>query len=250
MSTQKQTNFVSPNYFYDTEFIEGKQLGSRVPTIDLISIGIVDSHNNSLYLICNEFNLSEAWHRNDGTFTEPRYWIRENVLEPLYEDLCKIQRENPNQYDFTLEEFNQENLSWLLQKHGKGKEYIAKEVLKFINPSEARPVNLIGYYSGYDHVVLCWLFGRMIDLPKGMPFYTTDLKQEIDRIADRYLVKTMTEPIVSSDWHQNYALDNLKHDFPTLFPNMFGRHSSIDDARAVLEMYLFIKFMENEVIKG
>lgn len=36
------------------------------------------------------------------------------------------------------------------------------------------------YYADYDWVVLCQLFGRMIDLPKGWPMYCRDLKQLAD----------------------------------------------------------------------
>jgi hypothetical protein len=38
-------------------------------------------------------------------------------------------------------------------------------------------VELWGYYSAYDHVILCWLFGTMVELPKGMPMFTMDVKQ-------------------------------------------------------------------------
>ena len=34
-----------------------------------------------------------------------------------------------------------------------------------------------GYYADYDWVVFCWLFGAMVDLPKGWPMYCRDLKQ-------------------------------------------------------------------------
>lgn len=40
------------------------------------------------------------------------------------------------------------------------------------------------YYADYDHVALCQIFGRMIDLPKNFPMYTKDLKQLIDEIPD------------------------------------------------------------------
>jgi len=39
-----------------------------------------------------------------------------------------------------------------------------------------------GYYADYDWVVFCWIFGRMIDLPKHFPMYCIDLKQELDRL--------------------------------------------------------------------
>ncbi len=33
------------------------------------------------------------------------------------------------------------------------------------------------YYASYDWVVLCQLFGRMIDLPKGWPMFVRDVQQ-------------------------------------------------------------------------
>lgn len=39
------------------------------------------------------------------------------------------------------------------------------------------------YYCSYDWVVLCQLFGTMMDLPKGWPMYCRDLKQEVDRLG-------------------------------------------------------------------
>jgi hypothetical protein len=36
-------------------------------------------------------------------------------------------------------------------------------------------VRLFGYYSSFDHVCLCQLFGRMVDLPKEWNWYTYDL---------------------------------------------------------------------------
>lgn len=36
------------------------------------------------------------------------------------------------------------------------------------------------YYADYDWIVICQLFGRMIDLPYGWPMYCRDLKQYAD----------------------------------------------------------------------
>ena len=33
------------------------------------------------------------------------------------------------------------------------------------------------YYPSYDWVAFCWLFGKMIDLPKGYPMFPMDLQQ-------------------------------------------------------------------------
>lgn len=40
------------------------------------------------------------------------------------------------------------------------------------------------YYADYDWVVLCQLFGRMIDLPEGWPMYCRDLKQLLDGMGN------------------------------------------------------------------
>jgi hypothetical protein len=44
-----------------------------------------------------------------------------------------------------------------------------------------------GYYADYDWVVLCQLFGTMMDLPKGWPMYCRDLKQWADELGNPQL---------------------------------------------------------------
>ena len=36
---------------------------------------------------------------------------------------------------------------------------------------------IYGYYADYDWICFCWLFGKMIDLPKGYPMFCRDLQQ-------------------------------------------------------------------------
>lgn len=50
-----------------------------------------------------------------------------------------------------------------------------------------------GYYADYDWVVLCQLFGRMIDLPTGWPKYCRDLKQLADQQGVRLPEQTSQE---------------------------------------------------------
>lgn len=40
------------------------------------------------------------------------------------------------------------------------------------------------YYADYDWVVLCQLFGTMMDLPKGWPMYCRDIKQLCDSLGN------------------------------------------------------------------
>lgn len=48
------------------------------------------------------------------------------------------------------------------------------------------------YYGAYDWVVLCQLFGRMIDLPAGWPMYCRDVKQLADSLGNPKLPKQVT----------------------------------------------------------
>lgn len=64
--------------------------------------------------------------------------------------------------------------------HGpiKCRENIAEQIVEFAGPNP----EFWAYYADYDWVVLCQLFGRMIDLPQGWPMYCRDIKQEADRL--------------------------------------------------------------------
>ena len=193
-------------YFLDTEFIEGtqKSIFNTKPTIDLISIGIVAEDGREYYSIGKDFNLKEAWNRYDcniNIITKKEglrtYWIRDNVLKPIYNEL--IQKEIDNYkgfidpyYELELD-FTYRNFKRLIKKYGKTNKQIAKEIKHFvanrpINSNkeqwildyDTKDVQFYGYYSDYDWVVFCWLFGKMIDLPKGFPMYCIDLKQILD----------------------------------------------------------------------
>lgn len=47
---------------------------------------------------------------------------------------------------------------------------------RFVWGAEGKP-EFYGYYADYDWVVLCQIFGAMVNLPKGWPRYCLDLKQ-------------------------------------------------------------------------
>lgn len=55
----------------------------------------------------------------------------------------------------------------------KSREQIAKEIQEFAGPNP----EFWAYFAAYDWVVLCQLYGRMIDLPKNWPMFCLDLKQ-------------------------------------------------------------------------
>lgn len=219
-------------FFYDTEFHEGKFSQNTKPTIDLISIGIVDENGNEYYAISNEFDLNAAWYKNDNTIAEPVYWLRENVLKKVFNDLRKSDTND------LYENFTKDNLYALLQDYGKSNYVIQKEILDFIKPSKEDPIELFGYYSAYDHVVLCWLFGKMIDLPEGMPMYTTDLKQMIDIEADDIIKHTCYISGNHTVWSRKKALNYIK--LQRDYPKESNEHNALDDAKWNLELYKFL----------
>lgn len=162
-------------YFYDTEFIEDGK------TIDLISIGIVAEDGRTYYAISKEFKPRKA-----------SQWVKDNVLS-------KLPSRKISFYDSPR--IKEEWRAW------KSREQIKNDIIEFIG--EDKP-EFWAYYADYDHVALCQLFGKMIDLPKGYPMYTNDLKQ----------------------------LCNSKGN-PTL-PKTENEHNALDDAKWVKEMYNFL----------
>lgn len=272
-------------YYLDTEFLEGTQkkfFGKTKPTIDLISIGLVAEDGREYCAISKDFNLKEAWNRYDlemqsgdmrNLFPEGKkiYWIRENVLKPIYEELVLkdnnisstsiviINGKRFSEYNFCFTEFKR-----LIKKYGKSNKEIASEILNFINPdfgfhissynnSELKAGGRLDkhfndhnvkdfdgyfyaqpefytYYGAYDWVVFCWLFGKMIDLPKGFPMYSKDLKQIYDE----------KEKI------QLEGYKHLKENSPKLkqhvdYPKQSKEHNALADAKWNLELHKFLQ---------
>jgi hypothetical protein len=145
-------------YFLDTEFIESfhKPLfGKRRHFIDLISIGIVSEDNRAFYLISSEYDYNDA-----------DQWVKENVIIPMYKKV--VNGDNRNRY--SADTFH--------KTYGEPINYICQRLLDWIGND--KDVRFYGYYCDYDWVLLCSMFGRMIDLPKGWPMYCRDLKQRFD----------------------------------------------------------------------
>lgn len=251
------------NFYYDCEFLEGKQdkkllgikYGETKPTIDLISIGIVSEDNKEYYAISKDFNLKEAWNRYDleiqsgdmrNIFPEGRkvYWIRDNVLKPifiewLYQGHLKAKLPLP---ELKNNQFTYRRFKKFLKYFGKTNKQIAQEVFAFISVDtltlekakhynvKYENINLYGYYSAYDHVCFSWLFGKMIDLPNGFPMYTRDLKQELDR---KNILQAEQKRLGFTD------LSDLKMHIK--YPKQKNEHSSIFDARWNKELHEFLK---------
>lgn len=67
----------------------------------------------------------------------------------------------------------------------KPRETIANEILAFVGESP----EFWAYYADYDWVVLCQLYGRMINLPKGWPMFCRDVRQLVDDRTDVVMPK-------------------------------------------------------------
>jgi len=66
-----------------------------------------------------------------------------------------------------------ENVQPHLTGDTKYRSTIREEIVEFVGENP----EFWAYYASYDWVVLCQLFGRMIDLPKGWPMFVRDVKQ-------------------------------------------------------------------------
>jgi hypothetical protein len=144
--------------YVDTEFLEDGR------TIELISIGLVAEDGREYYAV-NRDMPHKRIARHD--------WLRHNVVPglPRLHGDARLQagRRNPLALDWHHPD---------LKRHAQ----IADEVRAFIQATPG--VELWAWYGAYDHVALCQLWGRMIDLPDGMPMWTNDLRQEVDRIGN------------------------------------------------------------------
>jgi hypothetical protein len=148
-------------YFIDFEFIEGFKkplFGKRRHFIDLISVGIVAEDGREYYAISNEFNPKDA---ND--------WVNDNVISKL-----------PSRF---LVPDTRLNSPFSLSKmaYWKNNAMIANDIQGFVYGGGVGVEHeFYGYYADYDWVLLCSLFGTMMELPKGFPMYCRDLKQMLD----------------------------------------------------------------------
>ena len=150
------------NYCYDTEFLEDGT------TIELISIGIVCDDGREYYAVNEDMPVDRV--KADD-------WLSLNVWKHLpvvgykehtvgYAGHFRTAVKSHGHLDRT---------STLI----KPKRLIANEVREFIQESAniGDDVRLWAYYGAYDHVALAQLFGKMINLPKGIPMFTHELMQ-------------------------------------------------------------------------
>lgn len=179
-------------YFYDCEFIEDGR------TIDLASIGIVADDGREYYAV----NSNVHWER---VGRQEFQWIRENVWN-------HFPTTGPGQ--LSLDPYH---------KDVKRKMVIAREVRDFLlgDPDDVQLpyIELWGDYPAYDHVALCQLWGRMIDLPEGIPMRTNCLVQ----LAESLGISEKNFPAQPMDT-VHHALHDARHNkvvFDSIHPEAF-----------------------------
>jgi hypothetical protein len=130
-------------YYLDSEFDEDGK------TIELISLALVHESGEQLYVVSNEFGIARC--------TD---WVKAHVLPLL----------PPRETWLSRAAIYRRLVHFL----ARGEASIEAAAAKYGKPE------IWAYFADYDWVVLCQLFGRMVDLPKGMPMYCRDLKQLMD----------------------------------------------------------------------
>ena len=198
-------------YYIDTEFINHKKqprllgfkVGKPIHTTELISIGIVCEDGREYYAICNEFDADAAWKEQ---------WVRCNVLAPLHAEMCPMQGPHARRHHYhQFELFQAKSIKWMLGFTGQSHYSIKEGVMRFLKDDPSP--EFYGYFSDYDWVVFCQLFGRMVDLPSHFPMYCRDLKQMMD------------ERGLGDDWKRSNC------------PDPANEHNALADARWNMKLH-------------
>lgn len=168
-------------YAYDLEFLEDGR------TIELISIGIVSESGREYYAVNADMPVKRI---------RKNQWLMDNVVPSLPKPAGDWNNHMPKR--------------WLFDYHNpavKRRDRIATEVRDFLL-AEGKPV-LWANWGDYDHVALCQLWGRMIDKPEGIPMFTHDIQQELERAP-----KGFVPPAQEQGVHN--ALEDARHDWRIL----------------------------------
>jgi hypothetical protein len=153
--------------YYDTEFLE---TGS---SIDLISIGLVAETGEELYCVVADDDLMDRIARHP--------WLNKHVMPslPVTINYDRFHIDGHGDHPVSSWKWDLDHADW---PDVLPRSVIADKVRQFIR-SFPDP-QLWAWYGAYDHVALCWLWGRMIDLPTGIPMWTNDIQQEAQRLGD------------------------------------------------------------------
>ena len=145
---------------YDLEFLEDGR------TIELISIGMVCDDGRQYYAVNSDMPVDRIL---------ANQWLKANVWPHLplrgYKPAPQINALQQSDGRLDMSDIR-------IKPHW----VIANEVREFILAT-GPDVELWASYGAYDHVALAQLWGRMIDLPEGVPMFTHDIQQERSRLG-------------------------------------------------------------------
>lgn len=184
-------------YWFDTEFLEDGK------TIELISIGIVAEDGREYYAVNSDMPIDRI--REDD-------WLLRNVMTSIpvcgRKSLEAYVANHPNHFPRPGVSIVEPDTA---DSRVKPRWVIRNEVRDFLlaDPSGCE---LWAWYAAYDHVVLAQLFGKMINLPKGIPMFTHDVRQ-----------------LVSSTGYDKLPKQKA------------GEHNALEDARHVRVMHEWIE---------
>jgi hypothetical protein len=173
---------------YDCEFIEeGPTERKPRPSIDLVSIGLVDIDHptDTYYAVSSEF---------DTALLVGHSWLMPNVgrwLPWLWQDLPGRPGDNvKSRFPVGLDTGHPDV---------KPRARIATEVAAFILGADPQArIELWADFGAYDHVVTSWLWGSMIGRPPGIPMWTHDLQQWVELLE---LAGRLPAPFPENEHH-------------------------------------------------
>lgn len=252
------------NFFYDTEFLEGKQRfrlfgiiplwKKRTPTIDLISVGIVreDYHvsRKGLHLLSKNFNLREAWYRFDWNTEEvsgdlrniypegrqyKEYWIRENVLRPIF-----------NHYTVEEVPFTYRNFKKVLRLYGLTDKQLKSQLLRFTIDHDGSLV------SGWEDMLSRDEINSKLQAVAYLNINLYGWYSAYDHVAISWLFGKMLSlpkgfPMYTRDLKQTYdemqeaRVDGVVIKELPKYPKNSGEHNALHDAIFNLDLYNFLK---------
>lgn len=133
-------------------------------TIELVSVGVVSEDGREYYAVSTDFDAGAAIP-----------WVQEHVLPQLPPPSDRVWKSN---------------------------NVIREELLAFLT-ADGRDPETWAWYGDYDHVVICQLWGTMPELPRAMPRFTRELRQEWDLLGRPALPDQPTG--------RHHALEDARH---------------------------------------
>ena len=111
--------------------------------------------------------------------------------------------------------------------HLKGGSFLwnRRDMAEYIVAFAGKNPEFWGYYADYDWVVLCQLYGTMMDLPKGWPMYCRDVKQLCDSIGNPFIPPQDTtehQALADAEWTRKAWDFLMRHDIANRIGKAFA----------------------------